>query len=94
MGQEKKTPQVIKEKIKQIGQSGCRCYESLTWKRCSGGEQGTSETADRELLSGSNKCEQKIARQVNADRVPMQIGFGSKGWSSSRWVRTQARVAK
>lgn len=94
MGQEKKTLQVIKEKIKQIGQSGCCCYESLTWKWCSGGEQGTSETADRELLLDSNKCEQKIARQVNADRVPMQIGFGSKGRSRSRWVRTHARVAK
>lgn len=52
---------MIKEKIKQIGQSGSFCYESLTWKWCSGTALGKSETADSELLTQSDKCEQKIA---------------------------------
>lgn len=52
---------VIKEKIKQIGQSGSFCYKSPTWKWCSGREQEKSETADSQLLSENSKCEQKFA---------------------------------
>lgn len=62
MGQEKRDclDNVIKEKIKQIGQSGRFCCETLTWKCCSGRAQEKSETADSDRLSEGNKCEQKI----------------------------------